>query len=424
MNTEATEYHSSLRGHAEKLNVDVVENNNGSDADAVVHHEKDTTSSALPVGEVDDTADGTNGINHHIVKTGMDGANVDGNSSGGGGGQSSASAAATNVTNNSTTSFLHDKKLPIIIPRNQSPHLTLPNYDEHQKLISKAATTDDDYDNEEVGYENLDENNAASLLHTKESQEQNAINLLENTPIRWDPPSDYFTNNDNNGNGDGGGGENDSSMEGSSTSSSSSSTSNNNNNNNYSDSTTSSSSSSSTSPRGPDEADGIESSSSSEGTNVNGYCKSQNGVFGSPRNGGVLLRYQYELTVDRRLGEEEWIDDILPNLEGGISDSLLPVLFEDECIPTSGGRKLRSRERALLLTSSLSDGEQEVVSSRGNLRGAAAVAGGERGVLARRLRRSSSSSSSRRRLEVIIGIDSEPRDFPARDKGKLNNMTT
>jgi hypothetical protein len=105
----------------------------------------------------------------------------------------------------------------------------------------------------------------------------------------------------------------------------------------------------------------------------------------------------------------------LPNLEGGISDSLLPVLFEDECIPTSGRRLRSSRERAL-------DGEQDVVVSRGNLRGGeAAVAGGERGVLARLLRR---SSSSRRRLEVIIGIDSEPSDFPARDKGKLNTMTT
>lgn len=209
-------------------------------------------------------------------------------------------------------------------------------------------------------------------MHKKHSQEQNAEILLENTPIRWDPPSDYFNNNG------GAGIEGTDIMVGSTSSSSSSS------------------------PRGPEGSDGIVSSITSSEENSKVYCKSQNGVFGSPRNGGVVVRYQYELTVDRRLGEE-WTDAILPNLEGGISDSLLPVLFEDECIPSenfrSRRRRRRDREERVLL-STLGDGDQDDVSSRGNLRG---------GEGARRLGTS--------KLEVIVGVDSDPRDFPARDKG-------
>lgn len=244
------------------------------------------------------------------------------------------------------TASVHEKELAIIIiPRNQSPHITLPNYDEYQKAL----------------LEELEENNAAEMLHEKQSEEQNAENLLENTPIRWDPPANY-----NNYDGGGGGAiapDSDGIMVGSTSS-----------------------------PRAESEPGKV-------------YCRSQNGAFGSPRNGGVLLQYQYELTVDRRLGEE-WIDDILPNLEGGISDSLLPVLFQDECIPGGEGRM-----RALISTSSsLLAGNNH--RERGNLRGG--VDGGGSGH--QRWRRRSNRSG--RRLEVIVGIDSNPRDYPSPDKGE------
>ncbi len=350
--TQAAEYHS-LRGHADKLHWDAA----GSDSPnpsmtittAALHHEKEAN--VHPVDDDDDEEEeyaaigNKNDITHnHITNKTVsvgDTDNIHGSS---------------NSSSNATTSFLHNKIT--ITPRNQSPHITLPNYDEYQKIISAQEE---------------EENNATSSLHKKHSQEQNAEILLENTPIRWDPPSVYF---DNNG---GAGNENTDIMVGSITSSSS--------------------------PRGPEGFDGIE-SSITENSKV--YCKSQNGVFGSPRNGGVVLRYQYELTVDRRLGEE-WTDAILPNLEGGISDSLLPVLFEDECIPNENVRSRRRRrdteERVLLST--LGEGD---VSSRGYLRG---------GEGARRLRTSSSGSSSRK-LEVIIGVGSGPRDSPSRDKGEFS----
>jgi hypothetical protein len=380
-NPQGAEYHS-LRGHMDKLHWDA----DGSDSPnpsmtTAVHHEKEASVLPVVVDDNDDeeyaAIDNPNGINHHHIRNktvSVDDNDLSHDSSGG----QALAATASNVTttnstnNNATTSFLHNKTT--IIPRNQSPHITLPNYDEYQKLIAAQEE------------EELEENNAASLLHTKQSQEQNAENLLENTPIRWDPPSDYFNNNG------GASTEETDIMVGSTTSSSSSS-----------------------SPRDPEGSDGIESSITSSAENSKVYCKSQNGVFGSPRNGGVVLRYQYELTVDRRLGEE-WIDDILPNLEGGISDSLLPVLFEDECIPSENfrsRRRRRGREERVLL-STLRGGDHDDVASPANLRG---------GEGARRLS-TSSSSSSRRRLEVIVGVDSDPRDFPARDKGEFSTHET
>ncbi|KAL3760869.1 LOW QUALITY PROTEIN: hypothetical protein ACHAWU_009470 [Discostella pseudostelligera] len=419
----AAEYYHSLRGHADKLHWDAdneggIEtyaavdddpgtgnNNNGSDsaiaiADAV-HHEKEA--SVLPVN-VDATTDTTSGIDHHIIKTDGASATDDAGNSSGSTGQ--APAGTNNVTttfdqptNDTTatatdTSFLHDK-ITLSIPRNQSPHLTLPNYDEHQKII--AANTEE-FDNDD---EIIDE--TQDLSCTKHSIEKDAQILPENTPIRWDPPSDWNTNNGINNNNNGG--ENDGILVGGG-----------GGGGGGSDSTTSntgfppsSSSSSTSSPRGPEEGtEGIESTYGEKSST--GICTSTNGVFGSPRFGGVVLRYQYELTIDRRLGNE-WQYGILPNLEGGISDSLLPVLFEEECIPTSVDKGRRRDKRMLVLL----DGDHAI--SRGNLRG------GEHGGARRRLSNSSSSSNSRgwsrsrRRLEeVITGLDSEPMDFP--DRGR------
>jgi hypothetical protein len=404
----AVEYHS-LRGHTDKLHWDDDEgginggesnNGNGSDSSnsaitiaAAVEHEKEA--SVLPVN-VDATTDTTSGIDHHIIKT--DGAADAGNSNSGTG---QAPAAASNVTTfdqptnytTTDTSFLHDKI--VSIPRNQSPHLTLPNYDEHQKII--AAT--DEFDN--IEDETADDTTQdLSVVHTKYSIEKDAQNLPENTPIRWDPPSDWTTNNDINNIG----GENDGIMVGGGGGSSTTS-------NSGSSYIPPSSSSSTWSPRGPEEGtEGIESTYGEKSST--GICTSTNGVFGSPRFGGVVLRYQYELTIDRRLGNE-WQYGILPNLEGGISDSLLPVLFEEECIPTQVDKGRRDRRMLLL------DGDHAV--SSGNLRGGGAGQGARR-----RLSDSSSSNSrgwsrSRRRLEeVITGLDSEPMDFPDRGRGEFS----
>mmetsp|Transcript_9307 Transcript_9307/g.19581 ORF Transcript_9307/g.19581 Transcript_9307/m.19581 type:complete len:795 (-) Transcript_9307:130-2514(-) len=66
-------------------------------------------------------------------------------------------------------------------------------------------------------------------------------------------------------------------------------------------------------------------------------CKSNNGgVFGddrqSSKNGGVVLRYRYELVQDLSYLDSDLTEDILPLLEEAVSDWLLPAFFPDECL--------------------------------------------------------------------------------------------
>ncbi|KAL7462402.1 hypothetical protein ACHAXS_002779, partial [Conticribra weissflogii] len=77
-------------------------------------------------------------------------------------------------------------------------------------------------------------------------------------------------------------------------------------------------------------------------------CKSNNGgVFGddrqSSKNGGVVLRYRYELVQDLTYLDSDLKDDILPMLEEAVSDWLLPAFFPDECLEIDifGMRRLK-----------------------------------------------------------------------------------
>eukprot|EP00584_Thalassiosira_punctigera_P008691 CAMPEP_0172540034 /NCGR_PEP_ID=MMETSP1067-20121228/11115_1 /TAXON_ID=265564 ORGANISM="Thalassiosira punctigera, Strain Tpunct2005C2" /NCGR_SAMPLE_ID=MMETSP1067 /ASSEMBLY_ACC=CAM_ASM_000444 /LENGTH=908 /DNA_ID=CAMNT_0013325809 /DNA_START=119 /DNA_END=2846 /DNA_ORIENTATION=- len=140
-----------------------------------------------------------------------------------------------------------------------------------------------------------------------------------------------------------------------------------------------------------------------------GGCKPADGAyFGNgrdARNGGVVLRYQYELHAigesgKRRLdsiysgmgdkigtnegGEEEegttyLVSDILPALEEGIIDSLIPVFF---------------------------DGCQDVHH----------VGGGGRGLKERGSAMDRRQGGDRRRLSEVVGIDAEPIDIPLRQQ--------
>mmetsp|Transcript_42512 Transcript_42512/g.89247 ORF Transcript_42512/g.89247 Transcript_42512/m.89247 type:complete len:912 (+) Transcript_42512:46-2781(+) len=156
--------------------------------------------------------------------------------------------------------------------------------------------------------------------HRKYSAEKNGQNSLLNRPVRWDPP-DLFEVVETEA-----------------------------------------------APRAPD----------TENENEAGkiYCKSTDGKFGA-KKGGVLLRYQYELVVDRRNIDGGSVEGILPTLEGGITDSLLPVFFGEECLDA-----LKKEGRS----------------------GTAVVRVGP--LLRRNLR-----AQDHRRLNKVVGIDSLPEDF-------------
>jgi len=106
----------------------------------------------------------------------------------------------------------------------------------------------------------------------------------------------------------------------------------------------------------------------------------------------VILRYQYELTT-RDVSNNILVEDILPSLEGGITDSLLPVFFGEECLD---GKRIGTRVERL----------GPLVRGRRHLRGGYEQQQQEQG---------------HRRLTKVVGIDSEPKDFPLSDKACSTN---
>jgi hypothetical protein len=138
------------------------------------------------------------------------------------------------------------------------------------------------------------------------------------------------------------------------------------------------------------------------------------GKFGddrqSAKNGGVVLRYQYEVTQDldgygsiiNERGERDGSDylksEVLPGLEGAIGDWLLPVFFGDECL------KIRIE----------SDGDEEGV---GDEEGSGIAAVEE--VVGGRRRLMDHESLRHRRLEnKVVGLDVAPVDFPLAQGGE------
>ena len=74
-------------------------------------------------------------------------------------------------------------------------------------------------------------------------------------------------------------------------------------------------------------------------------CETTDGVFGAVDGESVSVDFAYELQVS---GEDQSNlsiqDNILPSLEKAITDSILPVIFKDEC-DRSNGRRLRFQRR-------------------------------------------------------------------------------
>lgn len=108
------------------------------------------------------------------------------------------------------------------------------------------------------------------------------------------------------------------------------------------------------------------------------------------------------------------VDDIIPSLEGGITDRLLPIFFGEECreikvdnlMSHAGYTERRlgvDREGALIDGGLRGSGAGRVLAEEV---GAALEMGNLRG---------------HRRLSKVIGIDSTPKDSPIFGKGELFN---
>jgi len=133
------------------------------------------------------------------------------------------------------------------------------------------------------------------------------------------------------------------------------------------------------------------------------YCKSTDGSFGA-KKGGVILRYQYEVTHSSS-GDDQFNNDVVPSLESGITDTLLPVFFGEECLALVGAERVG--------TGVVRMGPIVTRRTGRNLRGSKAE---EEGVLQQQ-QQHQDQFQYHRRLSRVVGIDSKPPDF-ALEKGE------
>eukprot|EP00986_Skeletonema_menzelii_P007492 scaffold2949_cov138-Skeletonema_menzelii.AAC.9 len=137
-------------------------------------------------------------------------------------------------------------------------------------------------------------------------------------------------------------------------------------------------------------------------------CKATNGVFGDNRQersgGGVTLKFGYELNTDATPGgpyqRASLYNEILPALEDAMTTVMLPAFFSDECMQIStSGSVTRRKARGRFLRGGEHEDEDEVQLFSGfNLEE------DEDPTL--------SYHHQHRRLNRVIGIDSDPMDFP------------
>lgn len=145
-------------------------------------------------------------------------------------------------------------------------------------------------------------------------------------------------------------------------------------------------------------------------------CKATNGSFGDNRQaraaGGITLQFQYELTTDATPGgpfqRASLYNDILPALEGAMTTSMLPSFFSDECmqILTSGSSSRRKKKRGRFLRGGGEEEQDQLQLFNGFDLEEDPVFGYEH---------------QHRRLNRVIGIDSDPMDFPLNGEGKITH---
>jgi len=135
-------------------------------------------------------------------------------------------------------------------------------------------------------------------------------------------------------------------------------------------------------------------------------CKATNGSFGDNRQersgGGVTLKFRYELNTDATPGgpyqRASLYNEILPALEDSMTTMMLPAFFSDECMKISGSVGRRKVIRGRFLRGGGGGNEDQVQLFDGldlfeedpTLR----------------------YQHQHRRLNRVIGIDSDPMDFP------------
>ena len=150
-------------------------------------------------------------------------------------------------------------------------------------------------------------------------------------------------------------------------------------------------------PRAPDEEDDADKKE----------CRSVGGAFGA-KSGGVVIRYQYEM---RHLAGHS-VDDIIPSLEGGITDRLLPIFFGEEC------REIKVD--SLMSVAGYTERRLGIDWEGGPIDGG--LRGSDAGMaLAEEVGTALETGNLRghRRLSKVIGIDSTPKDSPIFGKGEL-----
>jgi hypothetical protein len=139
-------------------------------------------------------------------------------------------------------------------------------------------------------------------------------------------------------------------------------------------------------------------------------CKANSGSFGDIRQQragkGVTMKVRYELNVNTGAPYERTslYNEILPNLEDATTTMLLPAFFSDECMKISitGSSSRRKRGRYLRGGGDVEENE-------------------DLDILFNEMEEQDSSfgyQHQHRRLNRVIGIDSDPMDFPLNGEGK------
>jgi len=76
-----------------------------------------------------------------------------------------------------------------------------------------------------------------------------------------------------------------------------------------------------------------------------GDCESNDGSFGEFPNEDAIVKYSYEVELISIMDADAVQSDVLPSLENGIVDSILPSLFTGDCGHSLTTRKLRVQRR-------------------------------------------------------------------------------
>jgi len=136
-------------------------------------------------------------------------------------------------------------------------------------------------------------------------------------------------------------------------------------------------------------------------------CKATNGSFGDNRQersgGGVTLKFRYELNTDATPGgpyqRASLYNEILPALEDSMTTMMLPAFFSDECMKISGSVSRRKVIRGRFLRGGGGGNEDQVQLFEGL-------------DLLEEDPTTLGYQHQHRRLNRVIGIDSDPMDFP------------